>query len=333
MKSMKNKKPFNRFYLFIVLIFLGLVGGIWFFISKQPKVLGVASESTYTKETLNFGLYGVALYYPSGSNNNVGPYPVIFFSHGMASKYDYYNWFAKYMVKKGYIVVLPNRLPPGVDLSEGKNLTSYLLRYLSLRNKFSSGLKGKVDLNNIGLAGHSMGAAVALYSAGIPKVKAIFDIAPPSRETGALKLVSDLTKLTVNIPLGQYIKRYMDSMYATISKTNVPIMYLVGSLDSIVTPEASKSLYGMTNSKKALLILNGANHVQFSPTGTIEGDMIAQALDRKATMTNDKVLELTSTFGGAWFDYFIKGDLAAKSIIDQGDSLHPGIFSDYQLAY
>ena len=304
--------------------------GILFFLAKKPKVLGATVNATYTKEDISFGLYKIGLYYPSGTNKFVAPYPVIILNHGMAAEYAYYSWFAEAMVNKGYIVAMPNRIPPGVSMEEGKRLSSFLMAYLSLRSRFTSAMRGKVNTSKIGIVGHSMGADVALFSTGMSNVKAILAIAPADKATGAMKFVNGLT---TDLPLGQYIEKSMNTIYSNISSTSVPIMYLAGSLDSIVTPEASKTLYGLTKNKKALLILNGANHVQFSPTGTAEGDAIEAALDKKPTMAASKVLESTITYGGAWFDYFIKGDQAAKTIIDNGNSSSPGVFSTYTLAY
>lgn len=308
-------------------IMLGLIIGVSLFLVKKPEVLA----ATYAKEDINLGIYKFGLYYPSGTNQNPSPYPVIIVNHGMAAQYSYYVWFAEAMANKGYIVAMPNRIIPGVNMEEGKRLTNFLLAYLSSKNKFETSLTGKVDLSKVGIVGHSMGADVALFTTGTANLKAVLAIAPADKSTGAMKLASSLT---TNLLLGKYIEKSMNTIYSNISSTSVPIMYLAGTLDSIVTPEASKTLYGLTTkAKKALLILNGANHVQFSPTGSVSGDAVAAMLDKKPTMANSKVLETTITFGGAWFDYFLKGDQAAKKILDNGGQLVPDVFSTYQTSY
>jgi len=331
MKSNKKKlfcslKPISV----LVMIILGLIIGIFLFLVKKPEVLAATVSATYTKEDIILGIYKFGLYYPSGTNQNAAPYPVIIVNHGLGAQYAYYAWFAEAMANKGYIVAMPNRIIPGVNMEEGKRLNNFLLAYLSSKNKFTTSLKGKVDLSKVGIVGHSMGADVALFSTGVSNLKAVLAIAPADKSTGTMKLVSGLT---TNLLLGKYIEKSMNKIYSNVSSTSVPIMYLAGSLDSLVTPEAAKTFYGLTTKAgKALLILNGANHIQFSPTGSTSGDAVAAMLDKKPTMAASKVLETTITYGGAWFDYFLKGDQAAKTILDNGSN-SAGIFSTYQTSY
>jgi len=327
MKSDK-KKLFSWFKPIPALsvIILGLIIGVSLFLVKKPEILA----ATYAKEDINLGIYKFGLYYPSGTNQNVAPYPVIIVNHGMAAQYAYYVWFAEAMANKGYIVAMPNRIIPGVNMEEGKRLNNFILAYLSAKNRFTTSLEDKVDLTRVGIVGHSMGADVALFSTGVSNLKAVLAIAPADKSAGAMKLVSGLT---TNLLLGKYIEKSMNTIYSNVSSTSVPIMYLTGSLDSIVTPEASKTFYGLTTKAgKALLILNGANHVQFSPTGSVAGDAVAAMLDNKPTMAASKLFELTITYGGAWFDYFLKGDQAAKTILDSG-SVSSTTFSTYQTSF
>jgi len=326
MKSDK-KKLFSWFkpIPFLTVMILGLMISVSLFLVKKSEVLAV----TYAKEDINLGIYKFGLYYPSGTNQNAAPYPIIILNHGMAAQYSYYAWFAEAMANKGYIVAMPNRIIPGVNMEEGKRLTNFLLAYLSAKNRFTTSLEGKVDLTRVGIVGHSMGADVALFSTGVANLKAILAIAPADKSVGAMNFVSNLTS---KLLLGKYIEKSMNKIYSNISSTSVPIMYLAGSLDKIVTSEAPKTLYGLTTSKKALLILNGANHVQFSPTGKASSDAIAAMLDNTPTMTASKVQEMTIIYGGAWFDYFIKGDQAAKKMLDDG-SASSGTFSTYQTSY
>lgn len=331
----KTKHSLKWVWWFVIIVILIVVSSVLIFWARQPKILGTTVNANYTVESFNFGLYKTALYYPSGSTQFSPPYPVIVFHHGMMAKYDYYTWFAEAMVKKGYIVVLPNRLLLGVNLDAGANLTNYLLSYLSIRNRFSLSLRNKVDLTRVGVAGHSMGADVTLYGANLaPKspinIRALLAIAPASKDTDAMKVVAGITR---NMPLGKYIETTMNKLYNTIVTTQKPIMYLVGSLDGISTTKATQTLYEMTKSKKMLAIIKGANHVQFSPTGTVEGDRTEEQLDLKPTISSDEVFRLTILYGGAWFDYMVKGDQSAKLILEQGKSLYPNTFTNYSLAY
>jgi predicted dienelactone hydrolase len=332
-----------------IFTFLTLAIGSLVYVIKKPQILDsnamsvlnsvygaqTKQNSDYTYETFYLGPYKTALYYPSGSTKYAAPYPVIVFHHGMMAKSDYYTWFAEAMVKKGYIVAVPNRLLLGVNLDTGTKMTSTLLDYLSIRNKYTGSLHKKIDLTRVGIAGHSMGGDLTLYGANLQtkypsSIKALVAIAPASKDTEAMKVVMGATQ---GVTLGKYIESTMNNMYNTVSTNQTPTMFLVGSLDGIALPQATQSLYNLNKSKKMLAVLNGANHVQFSPVGTQQASEIEDKLDKKPTMSDNEVLELTKTYVGAWMDYFVKGEDSAKTILEQGKGLVPSKFTTYTLAY
>jgi predicted dienelactone hydrolase len=147
-----------------------------------------------------------------------GSYPVILFSHGFGGSNRGYVGLSAYWASYGYVVIKPSHADSTVggamrDSSdavtaqtevEWKNRVRDLVAIIdalpSLEEKYPE-LKGKLDLNRIGVGGDSYGAFTALLAGGVdvfrsgrihladPRVKAVVAMSPqgPSERFGLTK--------------------------------------------------------------------------------------------------------------------------------------------------
>lgn len=102
---------------------------------------------------------------------NKGPYPVMVFSHGVTGEWAMYEDAYKRYVSHGFVVVFPHVKSPKDDVSAFTTdpMGKYTTRGFNFAKKAnadaSSPLHGALDLSNIVLVGHSMGATATLMAA------------------------------------------------------------------------------------------------------------------------------------------------------------------------
>lgn len=123
----------------------------------------------------------VRIYYPKEAN---GPFPVIVWSHGLGGNRDAYVYLGQYWASHGYVVVhSQHRGSDSAVLREGgmqalrtagnaKNAIerpkdiSFILDQLEELNKKAGPLQGRMNLQSIGVGGHSFGAQTTLLAGG-----------------------------------------------------------------------------------------------------------------------------------------------------------------------
>ena len=117
------------------------------------------------------------LFYPTTNGRFAdGPFPVIGYGHGAGASTRSYFRTARLLARHGYIVILPR----AINLTSNSILLD-CVRYVKGQNANpSSILFGKVDVDNIGLTGHSMGGGAAANgaAAGRDIVKAFMPLHP-----------------------------------------------------------------------------------------------------------------------------------------------------------
>jgi predicted dienelactone hydrolase len=111
-----------------------------------------------------------------------GPIPVVIYSHGLGDLPESYRVGAEHLASYGFVVAMPQH--PGSDLSQRQAFesglsdqiyqlnefidrpldVSYLLDYLEAANPET--FQGRLDLNHVGMGGHSFGGYTALALAG-----------------------------------------------------------------------------------------------------------------------------------------------------------------------
>jgi predicted dienelactone hydrolase len=260
---------------------------------RQPGNLGFQKETfTLTDSSRNRSFY-VILYKPQQWRE--GKTPVVILSHGLASNPEDFEGVAQYLASYGYVVAIPQH--PGSDTKQAKALLegysrevfelnefinrpkdiSYVIDELERRNQ--SQFEGRLDLENVGVAGHSFGGYTALAVAGavidFDYLQKICD-----RLYGGLNTSLLLQCKALNLPRQTYnfrdprVKAVIGANPVNsgifgqkgLSEIQIPILLLSGNYDP-ATPavfEQLRSFIWLTAPDKYLVLAEGQAHVDFS---------------------------------------------------------------------
>ena len=257
------------------------------------------------------------------------PYPLIVFSHGYTGVRRQSVSYTTHLASHGYIVISPdyplsNGLAPGGprtgDVLNQPGDVSFLIdSFLGFADDPNNLFKGAIDKTAIGLTGHSLGGLTTILATfgplADPRVKAAVPLAPVSCLVGS--------------------QNYEDS--------DTPLLVISGSDDQVVAFESARQAYDAANPPKYLLALLGGNHMRFADADM--GDPVPGALASSGgetfledgirilqatgadystcseaesslqTLPGDRQRELTRLFATAFFDYYLKGDESASSVL------------------
>jgi hypothetical protein len=282
----------------------------------------VATLSTNWHDTKRNREVPVKIYYPKDATN---PVPVIIFSHGLGGSRDGYVYLGNEWASHGYVSVhvqhqgsdsaifargMSRGVQEGLKPVNASNRVVdiyFAISALEKMNAEAGPLYGKLDLQNIGVGGHSYGAWTTLVVGGEKIVR------------------PDGTKLPWTHPEEPRIKALMP-MSAPASKKSdldwefgsidLPCFHMTGTLDDSPVTEMKASErrlpFDHMPAKKAdeyLLTFNGGDHMVFS--GRLS-DRLARA---KSDHVFQKYIMESST---AFWDAYLKNNKAAKEWLSGG---------------
>ena len=221
--------------------------------------------------------------------------PVIVFSHGLSSRPEDYEEGLRHLASYGFLVAAPQH--PGSDAIWLKEMLnglhqniydvndfidrpkdiSFVIDELSRRNQLE--FKGRLDLNNVGIAGHSFGGYTALAIAG-----ATIDFEhlkqECEREYGALDVALLLQCGALELPRSPYVMRdqRVKAAFAAnpvnraifgpkgLGKIAIPVAIASGSYDPAAPAamEQAASFTWLTTPAKYWLMVEGQAHVNFT---------------------------------------------------------------------
>jgi predicted dienelactone hydrolase len=170
----------------------------------------------------------------------------------------------------------------------------FALDQITLLNQTAGVLRGKMDLNEIGLAGHSFGALTTMMGVGLKFSDQGSGLADPRIKAA----------IPMSTPLSQFAKGYED--------ITVPCLHMTGTEDnspiSETTAEQRRVPYDrMTSAPEYLIIFQGGDHMIFSGRSRLLAkptDAVFQALIQQTTT--------------AFWDTYLKKSDAAKNWLNQG---------------
>ena len=246
-----------------------------------------ASGANYQRQ------FYVDVYWPQQWRD--GKTPVIVGSHGLSSKPEYFEGWAEHMASYGYVVALPQH--PGSDEAQRDRFQRGLSPEIFLVNEFvdrpqdisdvidelarrnASEFDGQLDLDHVGVGGHSFGGYTALAMAG-----ATIDFDFLANECGDRFSYLNTSLLlqcqALELPHQDYQFRdervtsvaimnpVNSSIYGPsgLSKVDVPVFMLAGSHDP-ATPavfEQFRTFPWFTTPDRYLGLIEGQAHVDFS---------------------------------------------------------------------
>ncbi len=257
----------------------------------------------------------VKIYSPKSGN---GPFPVIIFSHGLGGSREGYEYLSEHWAARGYVCV--HLQHTGSDttvwrdaINEGRNAAmrkavgdirnsvnrpqdvSFAIDELERLNVGKSRWHGRLDLNRIGVAGHSYGAFTALAVAG-----QVFAPGTVLEDHLADPRVKAAIAMSAPVPAN---RRRLDESYA---KVTIPCFHMTGTLDESPLGETHAAERRLpfdhcNNSNQFLVIFNGGDHMIFSGRGPL-------------TSGQDKQFQDFIRDGAtAFWDSYLRGDTKAKA--------------------
>jgi predicted dienelactone hydrolase len=263
---------------------------------------------------LTAGELPVRVYLPAGS----AAAPVILFSHGLGGSREGNRFLGEHWARRGYVAVFLQH--PGSDtavwkdvapaarmsaLKSAASLPNFLARVDHVRAVLDAltrwnaepkhALQGRLDLNHVGMSGHSFGAVTTQAVSGqqFPLGKNFTD----ARIKAAMALSPSLPR--------------RGEASAAFGKVTTPWLLMTGTHDTaIVGEQTAASRLGvfpaLPAGQKYELVLEGAEHSAFTDRA-LPGD----ALPRNPN--HHRALLAIST---AFFDSTLKADAAARAWID-----------------
>jgi len=254
------------------------------------------------------------LYFPS---SGAGPFPLVLFSHGLGGSRQGYEYLGRHWASHGYVCVhlqhkgsdeevwkgKKNALEevrkavrtPGNALSRAGDV-AFAIDQLGGLNREGK-LKGRLDLQKLGLAGHSFGAQTTLTAAGQAFIGPL---------GGSLRRPEPRLKAAVAMsPAPQAGKIDRKKAYAGVK---VPVFHLTGTRDGgmVITetkPADRRVPYDhIASGPQYLLVLEGGDHMVFA--GVVRG---LRGRERDPRFRD--LIRMSTT---AFWDAHLKGDPGAR---------------------
>lgn len=298
---------------------------------------------TWTDAARNNREVPVKIYYPTDLK---APAAVVIVSHGLGGSCEGYAYLGRYLASQGYLAVHlthagsdtdalreaitgPDGAGAGAGLS-AENIQaalkkiasnpanainrpkdiSFAIDKLIELNKTDGPLKGLIDADHIGIAGHSFGAYTALAVAGEhfflkngqeltatePRIKAAVVMSPPGHNQEARQFAP------IKIPI----------FLMTGTKDQSPLGTAGG-------PEDRQQIFEMlVNCPRYLLVFDGGDHMVFS--GRPRALDVVQLPGMEGNASKDQEFQaFVKLSTGKFFDAWLRGDQDAKKWLSSDD--------------
>ncbi len=267
----------------------------------------------------------VKIYYPKQSDT---PRPVILFSHGLGSSRLRYEYLGRHWAGHGFVSVHVQHKGSDDDLWKGTLFIrraflraakdpqtaldrppdlSFALDYLENLNKEKSPLCGRLDLDRIGMAGHSFGGFATLAVAG-----QAFRGAEGKTVTFSDPRVKAGLVMSPSAPLKDV---YAENTFGAI---RIPCLHMTGTEDEsplgLTTKEDRRAAYDGTQlADQYLIMFQGGDHAIFTDQDRPFGEGGKDDLFRRLIQTTSTMFWKAYLDGGATAKQQLAGDL--KSLL------------------
>lgn len=291
-----------------------------------------------------------------------GKVPVIIFSHGLASRPEDFATRAEHLASYGFLVALPQH--PGSDFGQAQALLngfsrdvflisefidrpkdiSFVLDELQRRNL--SEFKGQLDVESVGVAGHSFGGYAAMAVAGVPIDFNNLE-ADCKQEWSFLNTSMLLQCRALDLPRQTY--RFTDPRVKAIAVGNpvnksifgvsglqqlkLPIMLGAGSYDP-ATPfifEQVPSFVTIGSPERYLALAEGQAHVDFSQIDA----GITNVIDSVPGLTlpsPDLIDSYVNAMFTAFFQVYLRGDASYRPFLQAPYAAYLSRDQEFKLA-
>ncbi len=265
----------------------------------------------------------VKIYFPASGN---GPFPLILFSHGLGGTREDYEYLGRHWASHGYVSAHLQHLGSDDSVWRGSanpmeslrqavrnpanalhrpRDVSFAIDQIERLQTADSPLRGRLDLAQIGAAGHSFGAFTTLAVAGMAFVL------PGEERTMREPRVKAAIPMSAPVPER---REHLARIYGAIA---IPCLHITGTLDeSPLTPQTSAADRQLPfeysrGPDKYLIVFEGGDHMVFSGVrrrraarANVELDPIFHSLIRQATT--------------AFWDAYLRNDATARQWLADG---------------
>ncbi|MCR8842602.1 hypothetical protein NQ117_02815 [Paenibacillus sp. SC116] len=313
----------------------------------SPKLIEVFTKGNRLPKFLFSHLRLVQTHSQEGLllSDNEENYPVILFSHGGGTTMEVYMSQCEDLASRGYIVVainhtyvssateLPGRIVTDRDATvnfEGDPLdsithimaddASFVVDKLEEMNagKVDSIFAGKLNLEKIGIAGHSLGGAAA-YNLAIndSRIKAAINL------DGAVYAVSDGTKaiapflmLANDEYMIQSVMRgepFMLKLEEIPAQDQEAVASAYGGKEAYMDiyrkqEQAASELAETLKSSDSLLFIEGSSHMKFADIGLFMGPGFRRFIGINGETSSEQCLDITRAVTLNFFNQYLKDE-------------------------
>ena len=223
------------------------------------------------------------IHYPIELENETKKYPVVLWANGTGSKSDTYTSFLRHLSSWGFIVVSND----DENTRTGESLNAGIDLLIAENDNADSVLYQKIDLDNIGIGGHSQGGP------------AVFNMATVQPHADMIKTV-----YAVSATSSYHTKVLKDGWEYDISKVNVPTLLTAGtqSFDAGTATSADQE------SDEKAGIMQG-----ICPLWSLEENFgllpdVDKVYVRKTNVDHGDSHLQFDAYMTAWFRYYLKND-------------------------
>ena len=309
MKILKGLLKGLKIIVIIIIIIVAIIGILYLYADNIPSLYKGFNEKIEAggeleKKYLEIGkcetskvtakaekpIKKYTIYYPSELESSNKKYPMVLLVNGTGGKATKYEPLLQHLASWGFIVVGNQDKGTGT----GKTTITTLNYMLGENNNKDSIFYNKIDIDNIGITGHSQGGAATMNAIMNFEESKYFKTAVP------LSPVSEKTTAQAT-----------DYNYDS-SKVNIPIFILAGTsgefeIETVIPFEEFTKMYDKINSPKA------------------------QA--RRTNMTHDDMLYSAEGYVTAWFMWQLQNNEEASKVFvgDNPELLTNKLYQDQRI--
>ncbi len=238
---------------------------------KRKSNVGTPEEYHLSSEPVNFKSEGADIrgwFIPAASGETRSPAVII--PHGWSSNAEKMLPLANILHEAGFSALLYDARGHGASANDGpitiRKLTEDLI---SAINHLET--RSDVDMERLGIVGHSMGGACAILAASVdPRIKAVVS---GSTFADTTKLVEEtLSRMRLpSWPLAWLVNRFVERWLGTsmknynpmraIKRISAPTMLIHGDSDRFIPPSNLDDLYANANSDRTeRMLIPGGRH-------------------------------------------------------------------------
>jgi Chlorophyllase enzyme/PEP-CTERM motif len=291
---------------------------------------GVAASFTPAPQFTSTSVYSTVnpvnndptdIYFPNPIDLPTSNYsfPVALFLQGALVDKSFYSEYARQVASYGFIVVVPNHLRvlapnlPPLLAPETSQIDAVLTQLAAENSSTTSPIAGRIDSQNLGLLGHSFGAAVGLSAIG--------NLCPVGLCVGSFDRPDNIR---AGAFFGANLRDQVTQEFLPIANDGIAVALLQGDLDGRALPSRAETTYNnIATPPKALLTLEGINHFGITNVGAPAGavpDPIAQTLPQNTSIATT----------ARWSALFLRANMlndpaAFDYVFNSGDALDPNV--------